>query len=83
MVDSLLDSWMLQHFPGRFLDEIDEQMDVFRFLRALDARSVESIEKLRTDYANDSDHKIKLTDAQMAQMDRHDRLINRLLDDAG
>ena len=79
--DSLLDSWLLQHFPGRFLDEIYEQMDVFRFLRALKARNIENIESLRKRFR---DKKIKaedITSEQWLDIQKHDRIIVQLTTD--
>lgn len=46
MSDALFDSYMLQNFPGKTLEEID-QIDILRFFRAMDARSVENIETQR------------------------------------
>lgn len=48
MGDALFDSYLLQHFPGRTLEEI-EKMDVLRWMRALDARNLESVEEIRKD----------------------------------
>ena len=53
-------------------------MDVFRFLRALEARSIESIEKLRSDYLEGGDNKPKPTPDQWKQIERNDRLMDRL-----
>ena len=81
IVDALLDSWLLQHFSGRFLDEIDTQMDVFRFLRAVQARSIERIEQVRKDQIKG---KIKAADTsgdEWKQIKRHDLLVDRLIGD--
>lgn len=45
---SLFDSWMLSNFPGRTLEELDS-MDILRFMRAIEARSIESTERLNAD----------------------------------
>jgi hypothetical protein len=50
---------MLSHFPGRFLDEVSGSMDIFRFLRALQARSIETVEGLRRSFR---DQKLKAED---------------------
>ena len=55
---SLFDSWMLTNFPGRTLEELDS-MDVLRFMRAVEARSIESTERLNADILK---QKIKPTD---------------------
>ena len=46
MSDALFDSYMLQNFPGRTLEELDS-IDALRFFRAMGARSIESVENLR------------------------------------
>jgi hypothetical protein len=43
--DSLFDSWMLSNFPGRMLEELDG-MDILRYLRAMDARAIETTERV-------------------------------------
>ena len=48
MSDALFDSYMLNNFPGRTLDELDE-MDALRFFRAMAARSIQTVEDLRID----------------------------------
>lgn len=72
----MLDSWLLQHFPGRFLDEVSTSMDIFRFLRAIEARGIESIEKLRKEYLAGGDNKPKPTPEQWKQIDKHDELFD-------
>jgi hypothetical protein len=77
--DSLLDSWMLTHFPGRFLDEMHAEMDIFRFLRAIQARNIESIENTRRQYF---DRKLKqddITAEQWEEIRHHDKLMAYLL----
>lgn len=46
--DALFDSWMLKNFPGRTLDELDN-MDIMRYLRAMEARQLESIKETRSE----------------------------------
>ena len=46
MSDALFDSYMLQNFPGRTLEEIDG-IDALRFFRAMGARNIETVENLR------------------------------------
>ena len=57
---SLFDSWMLSNFPGRTLEELDG-MDILRFMRAIEARSIESTERLNTDILS---KKIKPTEVE-------------------
>ena len=63
---SLFDSWMLSNFPGRTLEELDG-MDVLRFMRAMEARAIESTERLNADILK---QKIKPTDVQKENWDR-------------
>lgn len=63
---SLFDSWMLQHFPGRTLEEIDE-IDILRFMRAMEARALESSERLA---ASISTKKMKATDIEKSDLER-------------
>lgn len=56
--NSLFDSWMLSNFPGRTLEELDS-IDILRFMRAIEARSIESTERLNADILS---KKIKPTD---------------------
>ena len=37
----------MRRFPGRFPNEIDEQLDWFRFLRAVESEHIERIEDKR------------------------------------
>jgi len=46
MNDALFDSYMLENFPGRTLDELDS-MDSLRFFRAMGARNISMVENLR------------------------------------
>ncbi len=44
--DSLFDSWLLQNFPGRTLDELDN-MNILRYLQAMQAREMETVDGVR------------------------------------
>lgn len=79
--DAMLDSWLLQHFPGRFLDEISADMDVFRFLRALEARGIETVERIRREYLDGGDDKRKPTPEQWEQIDANDELFDALTEE--
>lgn len=61
---SLFDSWMLQHFPGRTLEELDN-IDILRFMRAMEARALESTERLSTKIA---ENKTKATEIEPEDM---------------
>ena len=66
---------MLQRFPGRFLDEIDEGMDWFRLLRAVEAEHIERVED-RRDMHNKK--QIKAKDISQADWDsilEHDQIV--------
>lgn len=43
--NSLFDSFLLQQFPGRTLEELDG-MDVLRYFRAIDARRIDTLEEM-------------------------------------
>lgn len=55
---ALFDSWLMSNFPGRTLEELDH-MDILRYMRALDARAIESTERLK---ANILSSKVKAVD---------------------
>ena len=55
-------------------------MDVFRFLRALEARGIETIERIRRDYVNGGDDKPKPTKEQWERIQDHDEIMDGLLD---
>ncbi len=46
MSDALFDNYMLQNFPGKTLEEIDE-MDSLRWFRAMAARNIAQVEETR------------------------------------
>lgn len=58
--DSLFDSWLLQNFPGRTLDELDD-MNILRYLQAMQAREMESIDGVRRQVTK-KDGKVKGSD---------------------
>lgn len=63
----------MRRFPGRTLEELDE-IDVGRFLRAVQAERMEGLEERRKAYLKDGS-KTKLTDAEWQQLDYHERLL--------
>ena len=69
----IIDWWMLQKFPGRTLEELD-QIDWFRFLQAMDVGQIVEIERKRQLMI---DGKLKtdlLTARDWAIIERHDEL---------
>ena len=70
-----MDAWLLRHFPGRFLEEIDTQMDWHRYMRAVAAAAAERIEDKR---ALQMSGKLKATDLDAATWEAiqlHDKLM--------
>lgn len=65
-----MDAWLLQLFPGRTLEELD-QMDYARLQRAVEARNIEHAEELRRLTLA---RKRKATPAEYIQFARHDSL---------
>ncbi len=64
----------MRRFPGRTLEELD-QIDIGRFMRAVQAERMESVEERRKAYLKDS-KATKLTDAEWEQIDYHERLLS-------
>ena len=77
--ESILDSWMLTHFPGRFLDEITNSMDIYRFLRSLQARGIEAIEDTRERFRENKIKSDEITEDQWKEIRRHDRMMAYLI----
>jgi len=63
---------LLRQFPGRFLDEIDTQMDWPRYLRALAAQRIAGIEARRVNGIADPE---KLTAEDREAIQEHDELL--------
>lgn len=74
--DSLFDSWLLQNFPGRTLDELDN-MDVLRYMRALEARSLETTDGMRRQVQKKGGGKVgdELTKEQWKEILDLDKLV--------
>lgn len=64
--DSLVDAYLLQQFPGKTLDELD-QMDWARYNRALRARYITDIEDTAKLYKS---HKIQAKDVSATKWER-------------
>ena len=56
-------------------------MDVLRFLRALEARGIESVERIREQFLNGGEKKITPTDEQWERIRDHDDIMDDLLRD--
>lgn len=66
-----MDSWLLELFPGKTLEELDG-VDFGRLLRALAARETVRVETLRELHRQ---RKAKPTAAEWQAIQRHDRLV--------
>ena len=72
---SLIDAWLLRRFPGRFLDEIDTQMDWARFMRAVKAEAVERVEDKRAMQLTGKLKAKDLSEDDWAAIKRHDEVL--------
>lgn len=68
MPPAVLDAWLLERFPGRTLDELD-QMDFARYWRAVEVQRIQAIERLRTLQMQDA---YQPTPAEWRQILQHD-----------
>lgn len=73
MNDALFDSYMLSNFPGRTLDEIDG-MDILRWMRAMDARSIETVESNRSMQKKGKKKAKEIPAKVLRQFVEHDKL---------
>ncbi len=71
----MIDHWLLRNFPNRTLEELDA-MDWPRYLRALDAASIERVEERRRRHIAGEMGEEKLTDQDWEAIREHDRLIH-------
>lgn len=74
--DALFDSWLLEQFPGRTLDELDN-MDIFRYLRSMEARNLDNLETMRKEQTKKGG-KLKASDISQKDWKRikeHDEII--------
>lgn len=67
------DAWLLNRFPGRTLEELDN-VDVLRLLRAVRVLEIDRVEALRK-VALDRDASKHLDKADWIAIRRHDRLL--------
>lgn len=72
--DVEIDAYLLAHFPGRTLDELDA-MDWPRYLRALAARRVFRVEEQRTELI--AGRIQTLSEEDLNQIVEHDELMAR------
>ena len=75
MSDALFDSYMLQNFPGRTLEEIDN-IDALRFFRAMGARNIESVESLRKQQQSGVKNAKDIPASTFRKFLEHDRLFS-------
>ena len=66
--DALFDSWLLEQFPGRTLEELDT-INIFRYLKAMEARGLETLEKTRKEVMK-KDSKLKASDLPKGEWER-------------
>jgi hypothetical protein len=69
------DAWLLNRFPGRTLEELDN-VDVLRLLRAVRVSEIDRVEALRK-MAMEKDGNRRLDRADWVAIRRHDRLIRQ------
>lgn len=73
MGDALFDNYLLQHFPGKTLEELDN-MDVLRWMRAMDARNIDSVEEIRKEQIKGKKKASDIPDKVLKQFLQHDEL---------
>ena len=66
--DALFDSWLLEQFPGRTLEELDT-INIFRYLKAMEARGLETLEKTRVEIMK-KDGKLKASDLPKKEFEK-------------
>jgi hypothetical protein len=72
----LIDSWLLNLFPGRTLEELDE-MDLNRFYRAKLAQQIQFVEERRKLFLQGKLKSKDLTVREWEMIVEHDRLLNQ------
>lgn len=70
-----MDSFLLQQFPGRFLEEIDE-IDYVRLMRALTVRSIGETEQLKLSYVRGLLKSSQISSKQWERIAEHDNLMD-------
>ena len=73
MGDALFDNYLLRHFPGRTLEEL-EHMDILRWMRAMDARNLESVEEIRQEQIKGKKKASEIPSKVLKQFMEHDEL---------
>lgn len=64
---------MLSNFPGRTLEEL-ENMDILRWMRAMDARNIETVEHLRRMQMSGAKKAKDIPERELRKFIEHDRL---------
>ena len=76
--DSLFDSWMLSNFPGRTLEELDN-IDILRYLRAMDARAIETTERLNGEISAGKTNAVDVPKERYKKILEHNQMFEEYL----
>ena len=69
-----VDYWLMQRFPGRTLEELDG-VDWPRLMQAVDVEHIVAIETRRKQFIDGDIKRKHLSDRELTEFDRHDRLL--------
>jgi hypothetical protein len=69
-----VDYWLMQRFPGRTLEELDS-VDWPRLMQAVDVEHIVAIETKRKQFTSGRVKRKDVTNYELRQFDRHDRLL--------
>lgn len=72
----MIDSWLLEMFPGRTLEELDN-MDWYRLQRALQSKHVRHVEEMRRQVKTGKVKGDKLDQSIALEIKAHDELYAR------
>lgn len=73
MPDALVDSWLLERFPGKTLEELDN-IDWPRFMRAMEAQEICDIESKKTALTKGLIKGSAVTRRDLSRMKRNDEI---------
>ncbi len=76
----MVDSWLLEMFPGRTLEELDS-MDWYRLQRALQVRHIRHVEEMRRQLRSGAIKGDKLDQTIALEIKAHDELYARFCPD--
>ena len=77
MPDALIDAWLLKHFPGKTLEELDK-MDWPRFMRAMEASGMCDLELKKEALAKGFLKSNSITRREFEKMKENDDLYSAL-----